>query len=162
MINDLNNNIISDKFSNIFQKYNWKQINCCNGSFFFNRNGIIADYYLSISYKNERLFLECVVDMDFPESIIFDIYKLMNKINDKSQDGYFTFDEQTKNIKYKDSVIFADKLSNTSLYDILDFNLSIVNELVESFTLSIHKLIYTETTVEEMSQLMFVKALGHA
>ena len=86
----------------------------------------------------------------------------MNKINDKSQDGYFTFDEQTKNIKYKDSVIFADKLSNTSLYDILDFNLSIVNELVESFTLSIHKLIYTETTVEEMSQLMFVKALGHA
>ena len=86
----------------------------------------------------------------------------MNKINDKSDDGYFTFDEQTKNIKYKDSVIFADKLSNTSLYDILDFNLSIVNELVESFTLSIHKLIYTETTVEEMSQLMFVKALGHA
>ena len=162
MINDLNNNIISDKFSIVFQKYNWKKIKYCNGSFVFNRNGIIADYYLSISYKNERLFLECVLDMDFPETIIIDIYKLINKINDKSYDGYFTYDEQKKIIKYKDSVIFANKLSNISLYDILDFNLRVVNELVECFTLSIHKLIYTDTTVEEMSQLMFVKALGHA
>ena len=162
MINDLNKNIISDKFSNVFQKYNWKKIKFCNGSFVFNRNGIIADYYLSISYKNERLFLECVLDMDFPETITIDIYKLINNINDKSYDGYFTYDEQKKIIKYKDSIIFANRLSNDSLYDILDLNLSVVNELVECFTLSMHKLIYTETTVEEMSQLMFVKALGHA
>ena len=162
MINDLNNNIFSDKFSNIFQKHNWKKIKISQDSLFFNRNGIIADYYLSISYKNERLFLECVLDMDFPESIIIDIYKLINKINDKSYDGYFTYDQQTRLFKYKDSVIFANKFSNTSLHDILDFNLSVIDELVECFTLSIHKLIYTEITVEEISQLMFVKALGHA
>ena len=162
MINDLNNNIVSDKFSNVFQKYNWKKIKSSNGSFVFNRNGVIADYYLSISYKNERLFLECVLDMDFPETIIVNIYKLINKINDKSYDGYFTYDQQTKLVKYKDSVIYANKFSNTSLHNILDLNLSVVDELVEYFTLSIHKLIYTEITVEEISQLMFVKALGHA
>ena len=100
--------------------------------------------------------------MDFPQTIIFDIYKLINKINDNSYDGYFIYDEQKNLIKYKDSVIFANKFSNTSLYEILDFNLGVVDELVECFTLSIHKLIYTETTVEEISQLMFAKALGHA
>ena len=162
MINDLKNNNVSDKFSSVFQKYNWNNIKYSKGSFVFNRNGEIADYYLSISYKNERLFLECVLEMDFPEAITFDIYKLINKINAKSYDGYFTYDEQKKLIKYKDSVIFANKFSITSLYDILDFNLSVVDELVECFTLSIHKLIYTEITVEEISQLLFAKALGHA
>ncbi len=162
MINDLKNNIVSDKFCNVLQKYNWKKIKYSQGSFIFNRNGEIADYFLNITYKNERLFFECILEMDFPDYIILDLFKLINQINDKSYDGHFIYDEQNKSIKYKNSVIFANQFSNTALYNILDTNLSVVDELVECFTLSIHKLIYTEITVEEISQLMFVKAIGHA
>jgi hypothetical protein len=44
----------------------------------------------------------------------------------------------------------------------MDSSLYIADELVQNFTLSIHKLIYSETTVEELTGLMFVKVLGHA
>ena len=162
MINDLKNNLVSEKVSNIFHKHHWKKNKYSQGSLNFNRNGEIADYCLIISYKNERLFFECILEMEFPKTIIFDLYKLINEINSNSHDGYFIYDEKKNLIKYKDSVIFANKFSSTSLCDIVDFNLSVVDELVGNFTLSIHKLIYTEVTVEEISQLMFVKALGRA
>ena len=162
MIDDFKNTIISDELYNILQKYNWKKFLKSKESFVFNRNGEIADYYLSISYEKERLYFDCVLDMEFPETRTYDLYKLINYINEKSEDGYFTLDFEKKIIKYKNSIFFPNTLSNRYLCDLIDSSLNIADQLVQSFTLSIHKLIYSETTVEELTGLMFVKVVGHA
>ena len=162
MINDFKNTIVSDEIYNILQKYNWKRVLNSKKHFVFNRNGEIADYYLNISYKKERLYFECVLDMEFPEKRIYDLFTLINYINQISDDGFFTLDLENKIIKYKSSIFFPNNLSNKYLYDLMDSSLNIADELVQSFTLSIHKLIYSETTVEELTGLMFVKVLGHA
>jgi hypothetical protein len=162
MIDDFKNTIVSDEIYNILQKYNWKRFLKSKEDFVFNRNGEIADYYLNISYKKERLYFDCILDMEFPEKRIYDLYKLINYINEKSDDGYFTLDLEKKIIKYKNSIFFPNNLSHKHLYNLIDLSLNIGDELVQSFTLSIHKLIYSETTLEELTGLMFVKVLGHA
>ena len=162
MIDDFNNTIVSDEIYNILQKYNWKKFLKSKENFVFNRNGEIADYYLNISYEKERLYFDCILDMEFPEKRIYDLYKLINYINEKSNDGYFTLDLENKIIKYKNSIFFPNNLSNKCLCNLMDCSLNIADELVQNFTLSIHKLIYSETTVEELTGLMFVKVLGHA
>jgi hypothetical protein len=162
MIDDFKNTIVSDEIYNILQKYNWKRFLKSKEHFVFNRNGEIADYYLNISYKKERLHFDCILDMEFPDKRIYDLYKLINYINDKSDDGYFTLDLEKKIINYKNSIFFPNNLSYQQLYNLIDSSLNIGDELVQSFTLSIHKLIYSETTVEELTGLMFVKVLGHA
>ena len=162
MIDDFKNTIVSDEIYSILQKYNWKRFLKSKEHFAFNRNGEIADYYLNISYRKERLYFDCVLDMEFPEKRIYDLYNLINYINEQSDDGYFILDFKNKTIKYKSSIFFSNNLSNKYLYDLIDLSLNIADELVQSFTLSIHKLIYSETTVEELKGLMFVKVLGHA
>ena len=162
MIDDFKNTIISDEIYNILQKYNWKIFSKSKEHFVFNRNGEIADYYLNISYNKEKLYFDCILDMGFPEKRIYDLYKLINYINEKSDDGYFILDLDNKIIKYKNSIFFSNNLSNKNLYDLIDSSLNISEELVQSFTLSVHKLIYSEITVEELLGLMFVKVLGHA
>ena len=162
MIDDFKNTIISDEIYDILQKYNWKKKINSNEKFIFNRNGEIADYCLNISYNKERLYFEYILYMQFPEKRIYDLYILVNYINQKSDDGYFTLDLENKIIKYKNSIFFPKNLSNKYLYNLIDSSLNIAEELVHSFTLSIHKLIYSETTVEELTGLMFVKPLGHA
>ena len=76
MIDDFNNTIVSDEIYNILQKYNWKKFLKSKENFVFNRNGEIADYYLNISYEKERLYFECILDMEFPEKRIYDLYTL--------------------------------------------------------------------------------------
>ena len=162
MIDDFKDTIGSGEIYNILQKYNWKTFLKSKENFVFNRNGEIADYYLNISYNKERLSFDCIVDMEFPEKRIYDLYTLINYINEKNNDGYFTLDLENKIIKYKNAIFFPNDLSNEYLYNLIDSNLNIADELVQSFTLSVHKLTYSETTVEELTGLMFVKVLGHA
>ena len=162
MIDDFKNTIVSDEMYNILEKYNWKRFLKSKEYLVFNRNGEIADYYLNISYKKEKLHFDCILDMEFPEKRIYDLYTLINYINEKSEDGYFTLDLEKKIIKYKNSIYLPDELSKKYLYDLIDSSLNISDEFLKNFTLSIHKLIYSETTVEELTGLMFIKVLGHA
>ena len=91
MINDFNNTIVSDEIYNILQKYNWKKFLKSKENFVFNRNGEIADYYLNISYEKERLYFDCILDMEFPEKRIYDLYKLTNYMmnSNNNEDLYF-------------------------------------------------------------------------
>ena len=61
--------------------------------------------------------------MEFPEKRIYDLYKLINYINEKSDDGYFTLDLEKKIIKYKNSIFFPNNLSNKLLYNLMDSSL---------------------------------------
>ena len=120
MIQEFKNTIVSDEIYDILQKYNWKKFSRSKDHFVFNRNGEIADYYLNISYKKERLYFDCILDMEFPEKRIDDLYVLINYLNEKSDDGYFIFDIENKLIKYKNSIFFPNNLSNKYLYDLID------------------------------------------
>ena len=101
------------------------------------------------------------MDIEFPDRKLNDLYLLINHVNEKSYDGYFTFVTDNKTFKYKDSIHLSSNLSNKSLYGLIDLNLSTSDELIQNFTLSIHKLIYSEVTITELTDLMFVKVLGN-
>ena len=81
MIDYFENAIVSDEIFKILQKYNWKIFLKSADTFVFNRNGEIADYYLNISYKEDKLYFDYTLDMDFPEKRIYDLYTLINYIN---------------------------------------------------------------------------------
>ena len=161
MIDDFQNIIVSDEIQTILKKYNWKRLLKSKNNFIYNRHGEIADYYLNITFNNERLYFECILDIEFPDRKLNDLYLLINHVNEKSYDGYFTFVTDNKTFKYKDSIHLSSNLSNKSLYGLIDLNLSTSDELIQNFTLSIHKLIYSEVTITELTDLMFVKVLGN-
>ena len=162
MIKDYQNIIISDQIFNILQKYNWKSFLYSKEHIICNRKGELADYSLNINYNNEELYFECVLDMELPNNKTNDLFLLINYVNEKNNDGYFVFDLKNKNIIYRFSIALSYKASNKLVYDLIDLKLSIADELIQNFTLSMHKIFYSETTVIELTDLMFVRALGSA
>jgi len=95
MIKNFNNIIISEEILNVFQKHSWKREAKSKFNYTFNYKGDIADYYLNVSHKEKKINFEYILDLQVPKNKIHDFFILINVINERSVDGYFTFNLKT-------------------------------------------------------------------
>ena len=162
MIENFHNIIASEEILNIFQKHSWKRQTKSKFNYDYNYKGDIADYYLNISYKEKKLNFVYILDVEVPENKIYDFFILINLINEKSGDGYFTFNLKDNIIKYHFSKHYFYNLTYEILLDLIDSNLDLTRDLFRNFTLFVHNLAYSETSSQEIIELMFIKTKGNA
>ena len=162
MIENINNIIISEEILNIFQKHSWKRHSKSKFNFNYNYKGDIADYYLNISYKEKKIKFDYILDLEVPQNKICDFFILINIINEKSVDGYFTFNLKDNIIKYHFSKNYFDTLTCEIVIDLIDSNLELTCALFHNFTLLVHNLAYSEANLQEFIELIFSKAKGNA
>ena len=86
----------------------------------------------------------------------------MNVVNEKSADGYFTFNIKENIIKYHFSKYCFDNLTYEILLNLIDNNLELTSDLFRIFSLFVHNLAYSETSTQEFVELMFLKTKGNA
>ena len=162
MIKNFNNIIVSEKILSVFQKYSWKRQSKSKFNCAYNYKGDIADYYLNISHKEKKINFEYILDLEFPKNKIYDFFILINVINEKSADGYFTFNLKDNIIKYHFSKHYFENLTHEILLDLIDSNLELTSSLFRNFTLLVHNLAYSEIYSQEFVELIFLKAKGNA
>ena len=162
MIKNFNNIITSKEVSNLFQKHSWKKQSESKFNYDYNYKGDIADYYLSISYKEKKLNFEYILDIEVPKNKIYEFFILVNFINEKLVDGYFTFNLKDNIIKYHFSKHYFENLTHENLLDLIDSNLELTSSLFRNFTLLVHNLAYSEIYSQEFVELIFLKAKGNA
>ena len=162
MIKNFNNIIVSEKILSVFQKYSWKRQSKSKFNCAYNYKGDIADYYLNISHKEKKINFEYILDLEFPKNKIYDFFILINVINEKSEDGYFTFNLKDNIIKYHFSKQYVGNLTYQILLDLIDSNLKLTYYLFHNFTLFVHNLAYSETSSQELVELMLLKTRGNA
>ena len=145
-------------FKNIVgERQSKSKFNCA-----YNYKGDIADYYLNISHKEKKINFEYILDLEFPKNKIYDFFILINVINEKSADGYFTFNIKENIIKYHFSKHYFDDLTYEILLNLIDSNLELTSDLFRIFSLFVHNLAYGETSTQEFVELMFSKTKGNA
>ena len=162
MTKNLKNIFVSQGIYNIFEKYNWKIYSNTNDNYDFNYKGEIADYYLNISLKSQTIIFEYVLDVEFPKDKIYDLFVLINFINEKSIGGYFTFNLDFNIIKFKVSKNCDGILTKEFILEFIETNLSFTHELFRNFTLYLHNLVHNEKTSQDLMELMFLNIEGHA
>ena len=162
MIKDFNNTIMSEEILNVFQKHSWKRETNSKFNYTYNYKGDIADYYLNVSHKEKKINFEYILDLQVPKSKINDFFILINVINEKSVDGFFTFNLKDNIIKYHFSKHYFDNLTYEILLDLIDSNLKLTYYLFHNFTLFVHNLAYSETSSQELVELMLLKTKGNA
>ena len=162
MIQNFNNIILSEQIINVFKKHSWTRKCSSKFNYDYNYKGDIADYYLNISYKEKKLNFEYILDLEVPKNKIYDFFILMNVVNEKSADGYFTFNIKENIIKYHFSKYCFDNLTFEILLNLIDSNLELTSDLFRIFSLFVHNLAYGETSTQEFVELMFSKTKGNA
>ena len=162
MIKNFNNIIFSEEILSVFQKYSWKRQSNSKFNYAYNYKGDIADYYLNISHKEKKIDFEYILDLEVPKNKIYDFLILINIINDKSADGYFTFNLKENIIKYHFSKHYFGDLTYPILFDLIDSNLKLTYDLFYNFTLFVHNLAYSEISSQELVELMLIKTKGNA
>ena len=162
MENSLDNFFTSRELYNIFEKNSWKISPGNNDGYYFNYRGEIADYYLNISFKNQIVIFEYVLDLEFPNEKIFDLLILINFINQKSTGGYFIFEIDSNIIKYKVTKCCPNNLTSQFLAEFFEINLNFAKQLFHDFSLYLHNLIYNEKNSQDLMELMFLNIEGHA
>ena len=162
MENNLKNFFTSQELNNIFEKNSWEISPNDNSDYYFNYRGEIADYYLNISFKNQIIIFEYVLDLEFPNDKIFDLLILINFINQKSTGGYFIFELDSNIIKYKVIKCCANNLTTKFLAEFFETNLNFTKKLFHDFSLYLHNLIYNEKNSKDLMELMFLNIEGHA
>ena len=162
MIKNFNNIIISEEILNVFQKHRWKREAKSKFNYTYNYKGDIADYYLNLSHKEKKINFEYILDLQIPKNKIHDFFILVNVINERSVDGYFTFNLKDNIIKYHFSKHYLDNITYEILLDLIDSNLKLTYYLFHNFTLFVHNLAYSETSSQEIVELMLLKTKGNA
>ena len=162
MIQNFNNIILSEQIINVFKKHSWTRKCSSKFNYDYNYKGDIADYYLNISHIEKKINFEYILDLEFPKNKIYDFFILINVINEKSADGYFTFNLKDNIIKYHFSKQYIGNLTNKILLDLIDSNLKLTYDLFHNFTLLVHNLAYSETNSQELVELMLLKTRGNA
>jgi len=162
MIKNFNNIIISEEILNVFQKHRWKREAKSKFNYTYNYKGDIADYYLNLSHKEKKINFEYILDLQIPKNKIHDFFILVNVINERSVDGYFTFNLKDNIIKYHFSKHYLDNITYEILLDLIDSNLKLTYYLFHNFTLFVHNLAYSETSSQELVELMLLKTKGNA
>ena len=162
MENSIKNFFTSQELYNIFEKNSWKISSSDNDGYYFNYRGEIADYYLNISFKNQIIIFEYVLDLEFPNDKISDLLILINFINQKSTGGYFIFELDSNIIKYKVTKFCANNLTSQFLAEFFETNLNFTKKLFHDFSLYLHNLIYNEKNSKDLMELMFLNIEGHA
>ena len=162
MIKNFNNIIISEEILNVFQKHRWKREAKSKFNYTYNYKGDIADYYLNLSHKEKKINFEYILDLQVPKNKIHDFFILVNVINERSVDGYFTFNLKDNIIKYHFSKHYLDNITYEILLDLIDSNLKLTYYLFHNFTLFVHNLAYSETSSQELVELMLLKTKGNA
>ena len=162
MIKKFNNIIISEEILNVFQKHRWKREAKSKFNYTYNYKGDIADYYLNLSHKEKKINFEYILDLQVPKNKIHDFFILVNVINERSVDGYFTFNLKDNIIKYHFSKHYLDNITYEILLDLIDSNLKLTYYLFHNFTLFVHNLAYSETSSQELVELMLLKTKGNA
>ena len=152
MIEDFKNIITSEAMLNVLQKYSWVVHSKSKYKYIYNFDSDIADYYLNISFKDKSLNFEYVLDVDIPKNKIYDLFILINFVNEKSIEGYFTFN--LKNC--------FDHFSNKIFLELIETNLKLTRDLFRDFLLQVHNFTYSDTSSQELTELMFLKTEGHA
>ena len=162
MIKNFNNIIVSEEILSVFQKYSWKRQYKSKFNYTYNYKGDIADYYLNLSHKEKKINFEYILDLQIPKNKIHDFFILVNVINERSVDGYFTFNLKDNIIKYHFSKHYLDNITYEILLDLIDSNLKLTYYLFHNFTLFVHNLAYSETSSQELVELMLLKTKGNA
>ena len=162
MIKNFNNIITSKEVFNLFQKHSWKKQSESKFNYDYNYKGDIADYYLNITYKEKKLNFEYILDIEVPKDKIYDFFILINFINEELVDGYFTFNINSKIIKYHVSRHYFDNLTYEILLNWIDINLELTLDLFSNFSLFMHNFVYSETNTQEFVELIFLKTKGNA
>ena len=162
MIENFNNFIESNKILNVLQKHSWTKQPKSKFKFAYNYKGDIADYYLNISSKEKKITFEYILDLEIPKNKVYDFFILINRINEQSSDGYFSFNINQNVIKYRSSKNYFDNLTYEILLDLIDSNLKLTYYLFYYFTLFVHNLAYSETSSQELVELMLSKTKGNA
>ena len=138
MIENFNNIITSKELCNVFEKHSWKKQSKSKFNYTYNYKGDIADYYLNISYKEKKINFEYILDIEVPKNKIYDFFILINFLNEKSVDGYFTYNLKNNIIKYHFSKDYYKNLNYEILLDLIDSNLKLTRDLFRDFTLFVH------------------------
>ena len=162
MIKNFNNILVSEKILSVFQKHSWKRQSKSKFNCTYNYKGDIADYYLNISHIEKKINFEYILDLEFPKNKIYDFFILINVINEKSSDGYFTFNLKDNSIKYHFSKHYVGNLTYQILLNLIESNLKLTYDLFHNFTLLVHNLAYSETSSQELVELMLLKTKGNA
>ena len=162
MTDELKNIFFTPKLSNIFQKYHWFISSNSEKNYHFNYQGEIADYYLMISYNYNYIQFDYTLDIEFPRHKINVLKKLINFVNQITQNGFFIYDLVADKVKFHISKQYFVKLKNKIIEDIIEENLNITNHLFRNFTLVTHNLIYTEKIDQSYIKLMFMEVEGYA
>ena len=162
MIEDFKNIITSEAMLNVLQKYSWVVHSKSKYKYIYNFDSDIADYYLNISFKDKSLNFEYVLDVDIPKNKIYDLFILINFVNEKSIEGYFTFNLKDNIIKYNFSKNCFDHFSNKIFLELIETNLKLTRDLFRDFLLQVHNFTYSDTSSQELTELMFLKTEGHA
>lgn len=162
MIKNFKNIIESEKILDVFQKHCWIKQPKSKFKFAYNYKGEIADYYLNISSKDEKITFDYILDLEVPKNKIYDFFILINRINEKSPDGYFSFNINQNIIKYHSSKNYFDNLTYETLLNLIDTNLELTSDLFHNFSLFVHNLAYGEINKKECIELMFLQIKGNA
>ena len=162
MTDEMKNIFFSPKFYNIFQKHDWVILSSFENNYHFNYQGEIADYYLMVYNNYDSIKFDYTLDIEVPKDKINELLKLMNFINQNTQNGCFIYDLEANNIKFYVNQQYPVKLKNMIIEDVIEENLNITNYLFRYFTLATHNLIYAEKIDQSYIELMFMEIKGHA
>ena len=162
MIENFNNIIESEKIHNVLQKHSWTKRPKSKFKFAYNYKGDIADYYLNISSREKKITFEYILDLEIPKNKVYDFFILINRINEQSSDGYFSFNINQNVIKYRSSKNYFDNLTYENLLNLIDTNLELTSGLFHNFSLFVHNLAYGDINEQECIELMFLQIKGNA
>ena len=87
---------------------------------------------------------------------------MINRINEQSSDGYFSFNINQNIIKYHSSKNYFDNLTYENLLNLIDTNLALTSGLFHNFSLFVHNLAYGDIIELEFIELMFLQIKGNA
>ena len=94
--------------------------------------------------------------------LVYDFFILINRINEQSSDGYFSFNIKQNIIKYHSSKNYFDNLTYENLLNLIDTNLELTSGLFHNFSLFVHNLAYGDINEQECIELMFLQIKGNA
>ena len=158
----LKNIISASRLSYIFQKHHWRILSYSEKNYHFNYQGDIADYNLIVSYNNNTIKFEYILDIYVPEDKINDLLILINFVNQKTRNGFFIYDFKVNEVKFNINLENYVKLKNKIIEDVIEENLYITKHLFFNFALATHNLIYAEKIDQNYLELMFLKIEGYA
>ena len=162
MNDGLKNIIFTHKIFNIFQKHHWFISSNCDKNVHFNYQGEIADYYLVVLCNHNYIQFNYTLDIEIPRDKINELQELINFVNQKTKNGFFTYNYEADKVKYHTIKQFFVKLKNKIIEDVIEENLNLTNYLFRNFTLATHNLIYAEKSDQNYIELIFMEVEGYA